>query len=90
MIPCYFKIEILAIQDEFVLLGHKGLTVEPSIIRYLVKVRIGNAFLNFLAGKISCLVNWLPRHRNRIYKCSAFCRSLQIFEKKIVKKLNYK
>ena len=26
MIPSYFKIEILAIQDEFVLLGHKGLT----------------------------------------------------------------
>ena len=25
MIPSYFKIEILAIQDEFVLLGHKGL-----------------------------------------------------------------
>ena len=29
------------------------LTVEPSIIRYLVKVRIGNAYLNFVAGKIS-------------------------------------
>ena len=27
MIPSYFKIEILAIQDEFVLLGHKGLKV---------------------------------------------------------------
>ena len=27
MIPSYFKIEILAIQDEFVLLGHKGLTL---------------------------------------------------------------
>ena len=26
MIPSYFKIEILAIQDEFVLLGRKGLT----------------------------------------------------------------
>ena len=26
MIPSYFKIEILAIQDEFFLLGHKGLT----------------------------------------------------------------
>ena len=25
MIPSYFKIEILAIQDDFVLLGHKGL-----------------------------------------------------------------
>ena len=25
MTPSYFKIEILAIQDEFVLLGHKGL-----------------------------------------------------------------
>ena len=28
MIPSYFKIEILAIQDEFVLLGHKGLNFE--------------------------------------------------------------
>ena len=27
MISSYFKIEILAIQDEFVLLGHKGLIV---------------------------------------------------------------
>ena len=44
----------------------RTLTVEPSIIRYLVKVRIGNAYLNFLPGKISCLVNWIPRHRNRI------------------------
>ena len=26
MIPSYFKIEILAIRDEFVTLGHKGLT----------------------------------------------------------------
>ena len=26
VIPTYFKIEILAIQDEFVLLGHKGLS----------------------------------------------------------------
>ena len=25
MIPSYFKIKILTIQDEFVLLGHKGL-----------------------------------------------------------------
>ena len=27
MISSYFKIEILAIQDEFVLLGHKGLSL---------------------------------------------------------------
>ena len=31
MIPSYFKIEILAIQDEFVLLGHKGLTTLPPM-----------------------------------------------------------
>ena len=31
MIPSYFKIEILAIQDEFVLLGHKGLRLMSTI-----------------------------------------------------------
>ena len=30
MIPSYFKIEILAIQDEFVLLGPKGLKNSPN------------------------------------------------------------
>ena len=37
MIPSYFKIEILAIQDEFVLLGHKGLTV---YVRWHALVRL--------------------------------------------------
>ena len=31
MIPSYFKIEILAIQDEFVLLGRKGLTASGRL-----------------------------------------------------------
>ena len=36
MIPSYFKIEILAIQDEFVLLGHKGLSEIGRIIKGFV------------------------------------------------------
>ena len=31
MIPSYFKIEILAIQDEFVLSGRKGLKLPPFV-----------------------------------------------------------
>ena len=31
MIPSYFKIEILAVRDEFVTLGHKGLIVRLHI-----------------------------------------------------------
>ena len=33
MIPSYFKIEILAMRDEFVTQGHKGLNV--SCIRFI-------------------------------------------------------
>ena len=32
MIPSYFKIEILAIQDEIVLLGHKGLITGKLLV----------------------------------------------------------
>ena len=37
MIP-YFKIEILAIQDEFVLLGHKGLRFALAIDKMLCEI----------------------------------------------------
>ena len=37
MIPSYFKIEILAIQDEFVLLGHKGLNFKRAFYSHLEK-----------------------------------------------------
>ena len=40
MIPSYFKIEILAIQDEFVLLGRKGLIgFELSHIQHEIAIR---------------------------------------------------
>ena len=43
MIPSYFRIKILAIRDEFVTQGHKGLRPEYIGIDYFIVKRLLNS-----------------------------------------------
>ena len=66
MIPSYFKIEILAIQDEFVLLGHKGLTCLEAFLdvtHFRIFVR------QFVSGDLlACICHILPTFLNSNWK----------------------
>ena len=55
MIPSYFKIEILAIQDEFVLSGRKGLNHNYASKKFFK--------LKFLSHNFKPLVNELHEHK---------------------------
>ena len=55
MIPYYFKIEILAIQEKFVLLGHKGLR-ELFILCRLIMTIFDNV-LPFFRRVVPCWPN---------------------------------